>query len=365
MKDRVIQWHVVAFLLGYPLLFLGLLPYYLSSHGAPSAGLIAALIVIVLGCGLSITAGYHRYYSHKTYQLNPLMELIMLGFGTLAVASTALKWSHDHRLHHKHVDTDKDPYNIKEGFWHAHILWIFFKNNTWEESIVKDLFKNKMVVFQERYYTPLVFGLNIAQILLVGWLTNDYLGAFMFTFLLRMLIIHHSMYSINSLAHYYGSQPYSSEHTAVNNWLISLVSFGEGYHNFHHTFPYDYRNGVRWYQFDPSKVVIWTLSKLGLASNLKKTSDVKIAKALIREDEKRILQKIHMNQQIEPSKRNLMAEEIQKMAHELNERLEKIYQSTKLNVSSYNQKNPEKDETYRQCLAEWYKVCNQYLVTGK
>jgi hypothetical protein len=72
-----------------------------------------------------------------------------------------------------------------------------------------------------------------------------------------------------------------------------------------------------------------------------------------------------MNQQIEPAKRNLMAEEIQKMAHELNERLEKIYQSTKLNVSSYNQKNPEKDETYRQCLAEWYKVCNQYLVTGK
>ncbi len=365
MKHREIQWHVVAFLLGYPLLFLAMLPFYLSSHGAPSLGMILTTIVLMLGCGLSITVGYHRYYSHKTYQLNPVIEFIMLCFGTLAVASTALKWSHDHRLHHKHVDTERDPYSIKEGFWHAHILWIFYKNNTWEESIIKDLFKNKMAVFQHRFYTPLVFGLNIGQILLVGWLTNDYIGAFLFTFLLRMLFIHHAMYSINSLAHYYGSQPYSSEHTAVNNWLISLITFGEGYHNFHHTFPYDYRNGVRWYQFDPSKMVIWALNKLGLASNLKKVSDFQIAKALIREDEKQIVKKIHMNQQLEPAKRNLLVEEIQNLAHELRTRLEIIQESAKQNVSNLTKEKSEKDETYRECLIEWYKICNQYLATEK
>jgi stearoyl-CoA desaturase (delta-9 desaturase) len=133
---------------------------------------------------------------------------------------------------------------------------------------------------------------NIMATLFIGYVTNDYFGALVFGWLLRQFLLHHFTWFINSLAHYWGHQNYSTEHSAVDNYIISLLTFGEGYHNYHHTFAYDYRNGIRWYHFDPTKWLIWSLSKLKLAKDLKKVNQSRIAEQMIKEHKRALLEKI-------------------------------------------------------------------------
>ena len=163
--------------------------------------------------------------------------------------------------------------------------------DTWYPGIIKDLLKNKIIMFQHKYYVWLLILTNGLPILFFGWLLNDYIGAFLFTFLLRLFITHHFTWFINSWAHTKGKQPYSKEHTAVDNWLLAFFTWGEGYHNFHHTFPNDYRNGVRWWQWDPTKVLIWCFSMIGLGNDLKRTSKFVIQRKMLMEDKRIFLPK--------------------------------------------------------------------------
>ena len=132
MSKRIKDWPTILFIAGYHIALVVLLPIYFIQNGTPSWAIVTASIILYIITGLSVTAGYHRFYSHMTYKLNKVAEFFMISAGTLAVASTALKWSYDHRLHHKYVDTERDPYNIKKGFMWAHIWWIFFKRQTWD-----------------------------------------------------------------------------------------------------------------------------------------------------------------------------------------------------------------------------------------
>ena len=371
MKKKEVCWLTVAFMSVYHLALIILLPLYLIQKGIPSWGIIISTIIVYCITGLGVTAGYHRFYSHITYKLNPIAEFFMMTAGTLSVASTALKWSYDHRLHHKYVDTEKDPYNINKGFMWAHLWWIFFKRQTWDDKVVKDLLKNKMVVFQDKYYFPLLAASNILLTVFLGWLFNDYFGAIVFTLLFRIFLTHHSMYFINSLAHFYGSKPYSSEHTAVNNWLISLLTFGEGYHNFHHTFAYDYRNGVRWYQFDPTKMLIWTLSKLGIASDLKTVDRYLIYQALIREDERQMLKQIEKIED-QDRKEALIAEVKEKaealyaQIKELNKKIAEYYKLKKAekkeHLEELKQLINELKAQFKQAFKEWGLLCEPLIV---
>lgn len=219
---------------------------------------------------MGITAGYHRYYAHKAYTLHPAAEAVIMFFAIMACQGNVLQWAHDHRLHHRYVDTEKDPYNIKRGFWYAHVFWIFEKGRGIDEKVVPDLVKNKFVMFQYKYHNALMMITNAMSFLFVGWITGDYLGSFIFVWWLRLALMHHNTWFVNSLAHSYGSQPFSKKHSAVNNGIFAYFTFGEGYHNFHHTFASDYRNGIKWYHYDPAKWLIWSLAKLGLAKNLNK-----------------------------------------------------------------------------------------------
>ena len=318
------DWSVILFIGIYHFLLLLLLPLYLLEYGAPSKLLIFASLLLYSVSGLAITVGYHRFYSHKTFKLNGIAEFLTISAGNLTAAGTVLEWAHDHRLHHKYVDTDRDPYNIKKGFWWAHFIWLFFRRQSWDQNIIKDLANNRLVMFQQRFYVALMFGTNIAAILIVGWLTGDYPGAFVFAFLLRMFLVHHCMFFINSLAHFFGSKPYSTEHTGVNNWIISFLTFGEGYHNFHHTFAYDYRNGVRWYQFDPSKILIWCMGKLGLASELKRAKKYRIFQRLIREDEKLLLKSIEKMKDLTLEKRSRLVGEVRSMSSALYQQISEL-----------------------------------------
>lgn len=280
-----------AFLAGYHVALLVGIPVFLLKVGAPSLGIVLTTLILFILTGLAITAGYHRYFSHRSFKTNPIVETILLFFGTLAIQGSALRWSFEHRIHHAYVDSDKDPYSIKRGFWYAHFLWLFDPPAEIDKKLVRDLYQNKRVMFQYRHYGLLAILSNAIVILLAGYFFHSYLAAFLFVGLLRMGMLHHFTWFINSLAHTWGSQTFSREHTAADNYVISMVTFGEGYHNYHHTFCSDYRNGIKWYNFDPTKWLIWGLSKLGLATDLKRTKTYIMRKKQIQYDTQYLLKK--------------------------------------------------------------------------
>lgn len=292
LKITNFNWGPALYILGYHLALLIFLPIYFF-HFTPSWQIITTSAVLLYITGLSVTAGYHRLYSHSTYKINPVIEAILLFFSTMATQGSALRWVFDHRQHHAFVDTDRDPYSIKKGFWYAHFLWLLEKPKEIDNKVVADMLKRPLIRFQHRFYGPLMLLTNGLTSLFIGWCFGDYLGAFLFVWFVRLFFLHHFTWFINSLAHTWGARTFCQELSAVDNYLISMLTFGEGYHNYHHTFAYDYRNGIRWYHFDPTKWLIWTLNKLGLASQLRKNQNHFIEKRLILERKQLLLEKIH------------------------------------------------------------------------
>ena len=231
------------------------------------------LFLVLFGfVSFSVTAGYHRCFAHKSYVSHPALQAWYLFMGAMALQNSALKWSSDHRDHHRYVDKDWDPYSIKRGGLWAHILWLFYAEaaeRTYEN--VPDLQANKLVRWQYRWnnWIGIVAGLGIPT--LVGAFFGRPIGGLLWGGFLRIVVIHHTTFMVNSVAHLWGSRPYTEENSARDNGLLAFVTNGEGYHNFHHKFPSDFRNGVRWYQWDPTKWLIAALGLTGLAADLKKT----------------------------------------------------------------------------------------------
>lgn len=297
---KIKNWDTFLFVLIYHLLIVALLPAFISVFSWGAVALFAATYIIG---GLSITSGYHRLYAHKAYTANPVFEWCVLLGSTLAFEMSALKWSHDHRLHHNHVDTEKDPYSIQKGFWYAHVLWLFDYQRKYNPDLVRDLTKNPRVVFQDRYYPHLVIAVNLA-VFGLGWLLVGPLASFYLGFLVRMAMIHHSTWFINSLCHTIGSKTYARELSAVDNAVLAFLTFGEGYHNYHHAFAADYRNGVRWYHFDPTKWTIWLASKCGLARNLRAINDITVRKSLVIKDRKMLVE--HLSEEADSFAKDLV-----------------------------------------------------------
>ena len=200
----------------------------------------------------------------------------------MAMQHSILVWGSQHRTHHRFVDdVDKDPYSAKRGFWFSHMGWILrdYPSGRNDFTNAKDLQADRIVMFQHRYYLPLTLLMNIGLPLALGWAVGDVWGVFLLGGLLRLVINHHFTWFINSLAHMWGSQPYTDENTARDNPVLAFLTYGEGYHNFHHIFQNDYRNGVKWYHFDPTKWLIALMSWVGLAHNLKRVPDLWIQRA--------------------------------------------------------------------------------------
>ncbi len=315
---RPLMWSNILFIIGYHIALIALLPIYFIFFKT-SWLLFGISFGLLYSTGLAITAGYHRLFSHQTYKANKWVEAVMLFFGTMATQGSALRWANDHRLHHAHIDEDQDPYTVTRGFWHAHIFWMFREQAPIEKKVVSDLLRNKMLVFQDKYYEILMVITNTLATLLIGWITGDYVGAFIISWLLRQCLLHHFTWFINSLAHYWGHQNYSTEHSAVDNYILCLLTFGEGYHNYHHTFSMDYRNGIRWYHFDPTKWLIWTLNKLGLAWGLRKVEKSRISKQMITEHKRALLEKL---QQVVTTKRAELETKASQLAESLTQKLQ-------------------------------------------
>ncbi|MFL6236467.1 MAG: acyl-CoA desaturase [Thermoanaerobaculia bacterium] len=275
-----INWLNLVFLLGTLLIALVGTPWYLVKYGLgwPEA---VTFLVLWLFVGVSVTAGYHRLFAHKTYQAAWPVRLFFLVFGAGALENSVLNWSADHRVHHAHVDEERDPYNITKGFWWAHMGWIFFENEEIPQTVVRDLAEDPLVRWQEKYYVWIGLGVALGIPLVVGLLTGHVLGCLLIGGVLRVVVSHHGTFFINSLCHMVGRRPYSTEHSARDSAVMAVLAFGEGYHNYHHSFPFDYRNGVKVWQFDPAKWMIWTLSRVGLARDLRRAPDAAVLKAKI------------------------------------------------------------------------------------
>jgi len=241
-----------------------------------------------LATGVSVTGGYHRLFAHGTYQAHPIVRAFYLFFGAAAVENSALKWSADHRRHHGYTDDNLDPYNIRKGFWWAHIAWIFYLDDpALPPAKTTDLERDPLVRLQHRFYLPLVVVAGFALPTAIGALFGDPWGGLIVGGFLRVLLIYHTTFCVNSVAHVLGARPYSDQNSSRDSFFTALITLGEGYHNFHHTFPFDYRNGVRAWQFDPTKWMIRALSWIGLARDLVRTPDDVILRARLAMDEKR------------------------------------------------------------------------------
>jgi stearoyl-CoA desaturase (delta-9 desaturase) len=246
-------------------------PFYIYSYGLSGSAAVLFLFY-AWATGLGITVGYHRLYAHASYKAHPLLQFILLFFGAASFEQSALKWAAQHRIHHLCLDTEKDPYSVKQGFWHAHIGWLLFWQRPKDYDNVNDLKANRMVMHQHRYYPLWAITAGIVTPVVIGAFAGDALGAFLVGVCARLTFVYHATFCINSVCHKFGAATYDLRTTAKDNWLTALVTYGEGFHNFHHRFPSDYRNGIRWYHWDPSKWLIRALSLIGLSRDLKKVS---------------------------------------------------------------------------------------------
>lgn len=236
-------------------------------------------VVWYLACGLSITVGYHRLFSHRSHEASWPLRLFYALFGAGAFENSVLNWCADHRIHHRHTDENEDPYSANRGFWWSHILWVMIDEGgprTHDLSQVKDLQADPILAWQHRWYVLIAVGIGMGLPAAVGYAlggVNGAVGGFVWAGLARTVFTHHGTFLINSAAHIWGTQPYGDSNSSRDSPALAFLTFGEGYHNFHHTFQADFRNGHKWFHFDPSKWWIQFFALLRLKRGLKVTPD--------------------------------------------------------------------------------------------
>jgi stearoyl-CoA desaturase (delta-9 desaturase) len=241
---------------------------------------------------LGITVGYHRLFTHKSFKTNRVITAIFGALGSMAVEGPILQWVATHRRHHQHTDRPDDPYSPHlhgaglgswlRGMYHAHFGWFFSKAPSREvmDRYVPDLQADPLVLTLSRLFGFwATLGLVIPAI--VGFaVTHTWLGAlmgFIWGGLMRVFLVHHVTWSVNSVCHLWGRQPFNTHDYSRNNAIFGMLALGEGWHNTHHAFPTSARHGLEWWEIDVSYLVIRGLALVGLASDIKLPSADRIA----------------------------------------------------------------------------------------
>lgn len=336
-----INWPAAIMFPATTLPVLTVLPWYLATQSVSSWAWVWAGVFLWLN-GLGITAGYHRLWAHRAYAAHPLVKWFFAVFGGMAVQNSILVWATMHRVHHKHVDhIDHDPYSAKRGLWYSHMGWMLrdYPSAQLDYENAKDLLADPVVAFQHKHYLWFAFGSNFALPALLGWAYGDVWSFVLIAGFLRLVVNHHVTFFINSLAHFWGHQPYTTANTARDNHFIALLTYGEGYHNYHHLFQYDYRNGIRWWQFDPTKWLIAGLSFVGLTRDLKRVPEFKIQRAMLQ-------------RQFERARERLAKVKNPTRLAELQQLLEAEWQHFSGTVAEFTRLQAEKLEAAKQHLRE-------------
>jgi len=266
---------VIGFAVGHLLFF-----YALLTHSLTRETFVLTCILYSL-TGFSLSAGYHRLWSHGTYAAALPLRLFMLIFGAGAFVGPALTWAHHHRAHHRFIDTSKDPSNIKKGLHHAHIGWRLLNIQPNPQVGINDLEKDWWLRWQKKTYLLLALLVGLALPSYIASLWGDMMGGLLFAGFGKIVLIQHAYFSMQSYCHTMGFQPYSNQHSGRNLFCVSMLTFGEGYMNYHHEFPNDFRMAPKFWDADATKWFLWILSFAGLVSNLQQTKDADIKKAKI------------------------------------------------------------------------------------
>jgi len=281
-----VNWPTASFIL-----ITTILAFYGLFTVSPHRNTLLVTLIFYYGGGLGITAGYHRMWAHRSYNAILPYRILMLIAGTSCFEGSVLWWARDHRAHHRFSDTEKDPYGVDRGLFWAHIGWLLVKQDHSKIGVtdMSDLQKDPMLVWQAKYYIwlALLIGIGLPTLICgLGW--GDWQGGFFIASMARVVFVMQGTFCINSLAHYWGSATFSDQRSPRDSYIVSLITFGEGFHNFHHEFPSDYRNGVKSHAYDPGKWLVYLLSFLGITYNLKRFPKNEIDKGEFQMEEKRL-----------------------------------------------------------------------------
>jgi len=271
---------IVMLVIVVPLLATLLAPFLVWGWGFSWVDL-GLLIGMYLATGLGITVGYHRLFVHRSFNTYAPIKVILAILGSMSVEGSLLAWVAMHRRHHQHSDTPEDPHSphlggkglrgLLQGYWHAHIGWFFESDPANLDHYVKDLSPSRSVrVVSKLFPLWIVGGLILPAA--VGGLINGWSGALtglIWGGLMRIFLVHHVTWSVNSACHLWGSRPFESGDESRNNYLVGILALGEGFHNTHHAFPTSARHGLRWWQIDLSYYFIRLLALVGLAWDVK------------------------------------------------------------------------------------------------
>ncbi len=251
---------------------------------------IGLLVVMYLLTGLGITVGFHRLFTHQSFETNRVVQSILGILGSMAVQGPLLKWVAVHRMHHHRSDHPEDPHSpyhhgigvlgVLRGLWHSHVGWLLIADPPNLPHYIKDLRQNWLLrQVSNLFVLWVILGLVIPTVL-GGVLTGSWLGALfglVWGGLARIFLVHHVTWSVNSICHVWGRQPYRSHDQSRNNLVVGVLAMGEGWHNNHHAFPTSARHGFRWWQFDLSYYVIRALALFGLAWKIKVPAKLNLA----------------------------------------------------------------------------------------
>lgn len=286
-----VDWVITLFLILTPVAALILVPYHIATRGF-NPWLVVVAVVFLFITSMSITGGYHRLFAHRAFEATPFVRFMFILLASATFQGSALKWSSDHRRHHRLVDTDDDPYSINKGFWYAHILWLFTNDpHVHRTPYAPDLQADKWIMLQHNHYVKIAILMSFGVPTLIGLAMGDALGGLAYIGFARLVVSHHCTFLINSACHMIGTRPYSEKISARDSFIMALCTYGEGYHNYHHKFETDYRNGIRWYQYDPTKWAIALMSFVGMTSKLKRVHPSVILRARLQTDEGKMLAK--------------------------------------------------------------------------
>lgn len=237
--------------------------------------LLLGLLTYIMGM-LGITAGAHRLWTHRCYKAKTPLRILLMILNSIGYQNCIFDWSRDHRTHHKYSETDADPHNAKRGFFFSHVGWLLVRKHPdvidkGRTISVEDLRKDPVVMFQMRYYAPLVATFCFLIPSLVPWyFWHENLWNSFCISILRYCCGLNTTFLVNSLAHMYGNKPYDKSINPVENYLVSFATLGEGFHNYHHTFPHDYSTSEFGLKLNLTTAFIDFMALLGQAYDLRK-----------------------------------------------------------------------------------------------
>jgi stearoyl-CoA desaturase (Delta-9 desaturase) len=258
-SDERVNWRS-----SIPFIGLHLLPLLAIWTGVTATALILFAITLSLR-GFLITAGYHRYFAHRSFRLGRVAQFLIAFGATTAAQKGPLWWAGHHRVHHRYADTDADLHSPKRGFWWSHVGWILCdKYGATQQNEIKDFAKYPELRFLDKHDWIGPWSLAIACYLIGGW------SGLVVGFFTSTIVLWHTTFTVNSLAHVFGRRVYDTDDTSRNSLLIALATGGEGWHNNHHRYPSSARQGFRWWQIDTTYYGLRLLALLGVVRDLRR-----------------------------------------------------------------------------------------------